>query len=138
MSLNDKASAALRRELAKCFPERAENDPGHGRLAAALSDTARRWTMERAYNELGTQHMAFGNKSTEIHNNGTAIGVWIDFENAPHGPNARLIATAPELLELLAESLMYVEECEQFHKPECRTLSKRIRAAIARAEGGAA
>jgi hypothetical protein len=37
MSLNDKASAALRRELAKCFPERPENDPGHGRLADALT-----------------------------------------------------------------------------------------------------
>jgi hypothetical protein len=41
MSLNDKASAALRRELAKCFPERAPDDAGHARLADALSDTAR-------------------------------------------------------------------------------------------------
>lgn len=41
MGLNQKADAAMRRELAKCFPERAANDPGHARLAAALSDTAR-------------------------------------------------------------------------------------------------
>lgn len=37
MSLNDKARAALRRELAKAFPERAANDPGHDRLAEALT-----------------------------------------------------------------------------------------------------
>lgn len=44
--------------------------------------------------------------------------------------NARLIAQSPNLLDLLTESLMYVEECEEFHKESCRTLSKRIRAAI--------
>lgn len=44
--------------------------------------------------------------------------------------NARLIAAAPELLTLLEESLVYVEECESFHKESCRTLSKRIRDAI--------
>lgn len=37
MGLNDKADAAMRRELAKAFPERAANDPGHDRLAEALS-----------------------------------------------------------------------------------------------------
>ena len=42
MSLNDKASAALRRELAKCFPERAPDDAGHGRLADALSKPTHR------------------------------------------------------------------------------------------------
>lgn len=44
--------------------------------------------------------------------------------------NARLIAQAPTMLDLLTESLMYVEECEEFHKESCRTLSNRIRAAI--------
>ena len=44
--------------------------------------------------------------------------------------NARLIAQAPELLTLLEESLIYVEECESFHKESCRTLSARIKAAI--------
>lgn len=44
--------------------------------------------------------------------------------------NARLIAQAPNLLDLLTESLMYVEECEEYHKESCRTLSKRIKAAI--------
>jgi hypothetical protein len=48
----------------------------------------------------------------------------------------RLVDSAPTMLELLEESIMYVEECEQFHKPGCRTLSKRIRAAIKSAEGG--
>ena len=37
MSLNDKATAALKRELARAFPERAANDPGHDRLAEALT-----------------------------------------------------------------------------------------------------
>ena len=37
MSLNDKARAALKRELARAFPERAANDPGHDRLAEALT-----------------------------------------------------------------------------------------------------
>jgi hypothetical protein len=39
---------------------------------------------------------------------------------------------APDMMALLEESLMYVEECEQFHKPGCRTLSKRIKAALAK------
>jgi len=51
--------------------------------------------------------------------------------------NARLIAAAPELLELLFEALPYIEESEQFNKPTCRTLSKRARAAIAKAGGAA-
>lgn len=44
--------------------------------------------------------------------------------------NALLIAQAPNMLDLLTESLMYVEECEEFHDKASRTLSKRIRAAI--------
>lgn len=41
MSLNDKAAAALKREIRRAFPERPEGDAGHDRLAKALSDTAR-------------------------------------------------------------------------------------------------
>lgn len=37
MSLNDKAAAALKRELVRAFPERGENDAGHDRLAEALT-----------------------------------------------------------------------------------------------------
>lgn len=44
---------------------------------------------------------------------------------------------AGDLLELLTLALPYVEEGEQFNKPSCRDLSKKIRAAIAKAEGGA-
>jgi hypothetical protein len=36
MSLNDKAASALKRELARAFPERGPDDAGHGRLADAL------------------------------------------------------------------------------------------------------
>lgn len=39
-----------------------------------------------------------------------------------------------ELLELLTDALPYVEEGEQFNKPTCRDLSKKIRAAIAKTE----
>jgi hypothetical protein len=42
MSLNDKARAALKRELQKAFPERAPDDAGHGRLADALTRPAPR------------------------------------------------------------------------------------------------
>ena len=52
-----------------------------------------------------------------------------------------LIAAAPRLLRerdearaLLEEAIVYVEECEQFNKPMCRTLSKRIKALL---QGGA-
>lgn len=51
--------------------------------------------------------------------------------------NARLIALAPEMLELLTLALPYVKECEQFNKPAARNLSKRILAAISKSEGGA-
>ena len=43
--------------------------------------------------------------------------------------------SAGELLELLTLALPCVEESEQFNKPSCRDLSKKIRAAISKAEG---
>ena len=53
MSLNDKATAALKRELSRAFPERAANDPGHDRLAEAIArpespaaDRAYWWTYQ--------------------------------------------------------------------------------------------
>lgn len=52
--------------------------------------------------------------------------------------NARLIAAAPDLLDLLNEAMPYVEEGETFNKPTRRDLSRRIRAAIQTVEGGAA
>jgi hypothetical protein len=52
--------------------------------------------------------------------------------------NARLIASAPELLEMLALALPYVEEAESDpvnKKGSVAKLIKQIRAAIAKAEG---
>jgi hypothetical protein len=50
--------------------------------------------------------------------------------------NARLIAAAPELLEALTLALPSVEESEQFNRPGALRLSERIRALLAKAEGG--
>jgi hypothetical protein len=41
----------------------------------------------------------------------------------------------PDALAMLCDALPYVEEGEQFNKPTCRGLSKKIRAALALAEG---
>ena len=49
--------------------------------------------------------------------------------------NARLIAAAPDLLELLTLSLPYVDEGERFNKPYANKLSNQIRSLIAKAEG---
>lgn len=46
-----------------------------------------------------------------------------------------LIASAPELLNMLILALPYVEEGEQFNGPHKRNLSAQIRAAIAKATG---
>ena len=50
-------------------------------------------------------------------------------------PDARLLAAAPELLELLYAALPYVEEGEEFNHPRKRALSASIRAAITKATG---
>ena len=49
--------------------------------------------------------------------------------------NARLIAAAPELLDLLVLALPYVEEGEEFNASYKRNLSKDIRKAIAKFTG---
>lgn len=138
MSLNDKATAALTRELAKCFPERDANDPGHARLAAALSDTARHtqgdWLVSGSFitNESGTAVIAKVANSADTHL------VWqcstASMENAA---NARLIAAAPELLEALRTVLMRLDLEPVDAVFPCSAMREDIRAAIARAEGGA-
>ena len=52
--------------------------------------------------------------------------------------NARLIASAPDMLELLTLALPYVEEGEEFSAAHKRGLSARIRAALAKATEGEA
>ena len=135
MSLNDKAASALRRELAKCFPERAENDPGHARLADALSDTARPRTMDDDYTPgaLAAARVIMNGRDrikTE-YGEKTVYGI------------ADLIdrkTSAPELLEVL-RSCDRLAGCQgnatdvSLAIGEIRTIA---RAAIARAEGGAA
>lgn len=45
--------------------------------------------------------------------------------------NAVLFTAAPTLAGLLAETISYVEEAEQFHKPTARELSKKIKTILA-------
>lgn len=58
----------------------------------------------------------------------------IDFDDGYSNEPARVIdreTKLPELIDLLFLALPSVEEAEQFNKPSCRTLSKRIRAVLA-------
>lgn len=54
---------------------------------------------------------------------------------ATRDANARLIAAAPDLLDMLEDALPYVEEGEEFNKPSRRGLSKAIRATITKVRG---
>ena len=56
--------------------------------------------------------------------------------NAENEANAQLIQSAPDLFDLVALALPYVEEGEEFNHPTKRELSKRIREEIAKLEGG--
>ena len=132
MSLNDKATAALRRELAKCFPERAANDPGHAKLAAALSDTARHTPCIAVCTDVKTPrkhvHSIFNNpRFRVVLGNGTedrtVEAFWRDSDNGAHAIISIDVST---LRARLAEAETY--------KPGA-TLSDP-RAAIAKAEGG--
>ena len=58
-------------------------------------------------------------------------------DDATRLSNARLIASAPELLEALYAALPCVEESEEFDKPNGPKLSVTIRALLAQAEGNA-
>lgn len=163
MSLNDKATAALTRELAKCFPERPANDPGHARLAAALSDTAHTpgpWIV--CEGDLESQ-IVFIEQDREclIHEEPSTIG---EIDLSGEGideitglANARLIAAAPELLEACKEQAKHIGELNRLTRsielrvhPDARNLvaalvsvirlaeihADNARAAIAKAEGG--
>lgn len=153
MSLNDKAAAALKRELAKCFPERAANDPGHARLAAALSDTAHTpgpWIVcegdsesQSVFIEQDRECLIDEEPSTigEIDLSGEGIDKIVGLANA------RLIAAAPELLEACKAILRVMETDPQpvtlfkdGHRgftPDAICATESLRLAIARAEGGA-
>lgn len=134
MSLNDKARAALRRELVKAFPERSPDDAGHDRLAAALSDTAHTpgpWNV--------AQNIVAG-EDTFIYDECADRLAIVRGKDVPHSiasANARLIAAAPELLEALRTVLMRLDLEPVDAVFPCSAMREDIRAAIARAEGGA-
>jgi hypothetical protein len=138
MSLNDKARAALTRELQKAFPERSPDDAGHGRLAAALSDTARHTPGD-------WESVAFGDGCAI--NGPDGLRVAMTYGCAGEGEeraNADLIAAAPSLLDALrafvAISEPFAAEMEgDTHPDSVRGLEvlAAARAAIARATGGA-
>lgn len=61
-------------------------------------------------------------------------GQWLEpLPNA--AANARLIAAAPDMLDLLYHALPCVEESEEFDKPTRPKLSAQIRALIKKIEG---
>ncbi len=133
MSLNSKARAALTRELQKAFPERAPDDAGHGRLADALTKpthTPGPWS-----------DMVFGDGCSVYGADGLHVAMTHGRDgNGEEVANARLIASAPALLEALrafvALTEPYASELEGDSDPESvRGLEvlASARAAIARA-----
>lgn len=109
----------------------------------------RKWTLERAYNEKGTADLASGQTSTEIHIDGTPVGLWIDFEEGPHGARAELIVRAvnshADLLAALDDITNNWADPLGTISVNCGALDRtvaldaalaRARAAIARAKGG--
>jgi hypothetical protein len=144
MSLNSKASAALRRELAKCFPERSPDDAGHARLADALTKpthTSGPWVVQ-IENTSGTRN--YNIRTEAPHNPAGGLGKHVATCNAnleaKGESNARLIAAAPDLLEAL-KALCDAMENGTIEVLRYGTAGDAMfsaaRAAIARATGGA-
>ena len=66
----------------------------------------------------------------------TANGNYVRVAQSCNEANARLIAAAPELLELLEEALDNDEACEGFNESNMSdSLRQKIKTAIARAKG---
>lgn len=87
------------------------------------------WTVEfptRAYNASA--------KSFIIGNGVVLAEISYGMENE-NAANARLIAAAPELLELLTLALPYVDEGERFNKSYANKLSDQIRFLLEKADG---
>jgi hypothetical protein len=127
MSLNSKAASALRRELAKCFPERAPDDAGHARLADALT--------KPTHTPGDWESIAFGDGC--VINGPDGLRVAMTYGRDGEGEeraNADLIAAAPDLLEACKEA----EECIRTggHFADSNRTMEMLRAAIARATGG--
>jgi hypothetical protein len=139
MSLNDKAASALKRELARAFPERGPDDAGHGRLADALTKpthTPGKWTFAWR----GPHLWMFA-----LTEDGGVHETVFDTENLDAHPislaNARLIAAAPCLLSALKALVAVCPECDgtglaDNSDPTPCPWCESARAAIARAEGG--
>ena len=131
MSLNDKATAALKRELARAFPERAANDPGHDRLADALTKPTNRVSVctSVATPRKHVNTTCDGLTFRVVLGNGledrTVEATWYD---GADGVRASVGIDVATLRAMLSEAETY--------KPGA-TLSQP-RAAIAKVEGGAA
>jgi hypothetical protein len=139
MSFNDKASAALRRELAKCFPERAPDDAGHARLADALTKpthTPGPWVVQ-IENTSGTRN--YNIRTEAPHNPAGGLGKHVATCNAnleaKGESNARLIAAAPSLLVACKAALIEFS-CPGPSRLQRDGAEQMLRAAIARATGG--
>ena len=136
MSLNDKAAAALKRELVRAFPERAADDAGHDRLAEALSKPAS------------------GRKSVELNvasyeqDDAGCVRLTVNTNVRWKQPKplrlnngaerlACLIDSAPELLEACKNIVQACELTDDAYYDAIDTAINIARAAIAKAEGGA-
>lgn len=147
MSLNDKAAAALKRELVRAFPERGENDAGHDRLAEALSKPehpACSFCRERHEPSRKFGYTRHGVSSCDMYSSRVAAFSknLTDDQRRTLGP---LFAAAPELLEALKEAERVIRWAAQ---EACGRVEKsivggwvhhadKISCTIARAEGGA-
>lgn len=143
MSLNDKAAAALKRELVRAFPERGPDDAGHDRLAEALSKPSEpgSWRIGKPY---GTR----GIEIEETDSSGRCRMVAVVWSSE----HANLIESAPKLLEA-CKALLRMMDGLPWHLRDAayKAFNERTgglpgslpspiskaRAAIAKAEGGA-
>jgi hypothetical protein len=92
-------------------------------------------TLEREYNEKGTADHAQGQTSIEFHRDGTAVGIWIDFEEQGRGERAKLFAAAPDLLEVCQRVLMRLDLEPRTAIFPCSAMREDLRAAIKKATG---
>lgn len=95
------------------------------------------WKAESAKDYASGRH---DDKRWTVHANGMPLIAIVDQYRGQAQANARLIASAPELLaalERVAEDLEYFASEVPPSKDECGAMAKAARAAIAKAKGGA-
>ncbi len=125
MSLNDKAAAALKRELVRAFPERGPDDAGHDRLAEALTRPSepKYWWTYQGYKGHKAHALAHTSQDSADWHHGMATSLGGAFDCAGR-------TTSP-----ITEAEMQAGLASRF--PAGVEVVNPARAAIARASGGA-